>query len=322
MSWKRSKVRNVAHKPRWFRDGFVYVSHAETVGINKDGNELYKIDAATGTRTEDIDDRVAEDIAHLLVGDEGAHSRWVRSEDYSVGVPAYYSRAYHAPLDALLSKPAYRGFKARSLKSLIESGEIEARHGHGSPSADLRDGEVPYIKVSDIRAGQVNINPTNMVPRVVAERHWRSRSSGLKAFDLVTPVRASKNIGEFALLMPGQEDVVVTKEVLVLRPGKGSAADSFYLLWALSLRVTREQWKRVVFMQTNREDVGRRYLEIEIPWAPDKVAADKASESFRTYYSGIEKLRTQFVRSLEATHENYVFLGASTPEDASGTVNR
>lgn len=36
--------------------------------------------------------------------------------------------------------------------------------GTGRPSKDQRTGSVPYIKVSDLRAGLVNINATNMVP--------------------------------------------------------------------------------------------------------------------------------------------------------------
>ena len=36
----------------------------------------------------------------------------------------------------------------------------------------------------------------------------------------------------------------------------------------MTLNVVRQQWNRVVFMQTNREDVGQRYLEIEVPVPP------------------------------------------------------
>lgn len=301
----------MVHKPAWFRDGFVYISFADTVGINKDGNTLFRVDPATGMRTATIDDKVEADVDALRASRAGATSRWVDSDHYSVGVPAYYSDEHTEPLVKLLKNRKYARFAPRTLAELIADGMIDARPGHGSPSADMRDGEIPYIKVSDIRAGQVNINPTNLVPRIVAERFWRGDASGLKAFDLVTPVRASKNIGEFAVLMPGQEDMVVTKEVLILRPGPNANVDSFYLLWALSLKAVRNQWKRVVFMQTNREDVGRRYLEVAIPWTNDANAAAAASKAFRDYYQGMQILRADFVRSLQRSGEHHVFLGKS-----------
>lgn len=301
----------MVHKPGWFKDGFVYVSYADTVGINKDGNTLFRVDPATGKRTTTIDDKVEADVHALRESREGPTSRWVESAQYSVGVPAYYSHEYIEPLQDLLSQQKYSKFEARSIADLIADGQLVARPGHGSPSADMRDGQIPYIKVSDIRAGQVNINPTNMVRQVVAERFWRGTDSGLKPFDLVTPMRASKNIGEFALLMPGQEEVVVTKEVLVLRPGPNANVDSFYLLWALSLKVVRNQWKRIVFMQTNREDVGKRYLEVAIPWTDDADAAISVSSAFRDYYQGMQALRGDFVRSLQTDGEHHVFLGRS-----------
>lgn len=299
----------MVHKPSWFKDGAVLVSYADSVGINKDGNALYLVDSASGKRTGEIDDKVALDVASLKAGKLGPTSRWVASETFTYGVPSYYSPEYRKALRALLEKDSYSGFKARSLGSLIDEGLLVARAGHGSPSADVRHGDVPYIKVSDIRAGQVNINPTNMVSRVVAKHFWKGEESGLMAFDLVTPVRASKNIGEFALLMPGQEEVVLTKEVLVLRPSDSSGVDSFFLLWALSLKAVREQWNRVVFMQTNREDVGKRYLEIEVPWPTRPEVAVAASAEFRSYYEQLTELRKKFVRALEKQGEHHIFLG-------------
>jgi type I restriction enzyme M protein len=59
--------------------------------------------------------------------------------------------------------------------------------------------------------------------------------------------------------MPGHERVVLTKAIIVLRPGPAVQSDQFYLLWVLTLKIVREQWKRVVFIQTNREDVSDRW---------------------------------------------------------------
>lgn len=318
----------MVYRPAWFRDDKVFVSFAETVGINKDGNTLYVIDAATGTRTERVDDQVASDIDALLADESAATSRWIPRLEFSVAVPAYYSEKHRSELEDLLSRPEFSGLEARSIGSLVRDGLIEVRAGHGSPPSDLRNGTVPYIKVSDIRAGQVNINPTNMVPQVVAKRFWRDETSGLQPFDLVTPSRASKNIGEFAVLMPGQEQVLFTKEVLIVRPSDDASVDSFYLAWALSLTCVREQWKRVVFMQTNREDVGQRYLEIEIPWPVEEGAGTGVSQPFRDYYLGLELIRTRFVDRLAEDGVHHVFLAAASvgeeesDETAAGSYRR
>jgi type I restriction enzyme M protein len=299
------------HKPSWFRDDEVFVSFADTVGINKDGHDLFVVDPQTGRRTDQIDDKVEADVTGLFTGNPTCTARWVPADQLPVAVPTYYDDRYTNALEEMLGDPEFAGFTGRTLGDLTKDGMLEQRAGHGSPSADMRSGDIPYIKVSDIRAGGVNINPSNLVSEVVARRFWKGTHSGLFAFDLITPIRSSKNIGEFAVLMPGQERVVLTKEMLVLRASKEAPVDNFYLLWALSLKVVRNQWRRIVFMQTNREDVGSRYQEIEIPWPPDAETAERVSSSFREYYLGIEALRSKFINGLEQSNRHHVFLGST-----------
>lgn len=319
----------MVHRPKWFRDGQVFVSYAPTVGINKDGEELYVVDPLTGTRTDVIDDRVLEDVRTLLeavdeeatdgaesekAGGTTATSRWVERDDLKPGlmaVPVYFDDRSLADFDDLLKTDEFQGFESVSLGELIDDGRVTARPGHGSPSADLRTGAVPYIKVSDLRAGQVNINPTNRVSEVVAQKFWRGSSSGLTAYSILTPMRTSKNIGDFAVLMPGQERLVLTKEILVLQAGSEANFDNFYLLWAMSLRAVRRQWNRVVFMQTNREDVGSRYRQIRIPIAPDRDRATQASKAFRDYYLGVQKLRENFLTHLSESDKYHIFLSSA-----------
>lgn len=198
---------------------------------------------------------------------------------------------YEAELQA-----RYSDYASASLGDLIDDRQLVVQSGHGSPSADVRTGTIPYIKVSDLRAGQLNINPTNRVTEVVARKHWRASNSGLQPFDLITPTRTSKNIGDIAVLMPGQERVVLTKEMLVIRPGPAADFDSFYLLWSMSLKIVRRQWQRIIFMQTNREDTGSRYRQIQIPIAPSRAERDRLSTPFREYYEGTAKLRAEFLR--------------------------
>ncbi|WP_280243068.1 hypothetical protein [Nocardia abscessus] len=305
----------MVHRPKWFRNGYVFVSYAPTVGINKDGEELYVVDPETGTRTGVIDDRVLEDV-HMLVNeaDTTPTSRWVERKALNPGlmaVPVYFDDRSNSHFEQLLGEPEFEGFESATLGELIDSRRVLARPGHGSPSADLRTGTVPYIKVSDLRAGQVNINPTNRVSEVVAQRFWKGEESGLSAYDLLTPIRTSKNIGDFAVLMPGQERLVLTKEILVLHAAEDSPFDNFYLLWAMSLRVVRRQWDRIVFMQTNREDVGSRYRQIRIPVAKTKELADSVSAPFRDYYLGVQELRGKFLEHLSESDKYHIFLSSA-----------
>lgn len=317
------------HRPSWFSDDHVLVSTAPTCGLSKQGRLRRKIDQRTGACqkafdpetgewVDQIDDQLLDDMTTLRAArgeasmiDEGVSEtlRLVPADQVKLNcaVPAYYDKRLLRRFWTELEKPAFEGFTAKSLGSLQTEAQVMIRGGHGSPSQEERVGDVPYIKVSDLRAGLVNINPTNRVPHAVARRFWRGESSGLQAFDLLCPERSSKNIGDFCVLLPGQEQILCTKEIIVLRPGPKANFDAFYLLWALTLKGVRDQWKRVIFMQTNREDVGERFLEIEIPAPPSRQDADRVSSAFRAYYMTLADAREKMQKYLQASENSHHF---------------
>jgi len=288
-------------KPAWFRDGQVLVINARTCGINKDGVEQYQVDLSSGRRLEHIDDALADSVSKALREERAEHVSYILEQEIksrNIGVPSYFDSKYAIDFEKFLSDN-HKQFEGRTLGELQASGELYIRRGHGSPSLDQRVGDIPYIKVSDLRAGLVNVNPSNRVPRALAEKYWRGNHSGFEGYDIVCPERASKNIGEFCVLLPGQEEAVFTKEVIALR-GRSPLLTQFYLMWAMSLVVVRRQWERVVFMQTNREDVGERFLEIRIPYPRSKGIANALGEPFSEYFGDLDRAKRALRQKLDA----------------------
>lgn len=289
----------------WVKEGKVLVLNSKTCGINKDGNELYKVNPITGERDyTKIDDQLSEDCDAVIKGQTTEHTTYVSLNEIvtsNIAIPGYYYNEYNDRIQQFCER---NNFESTSLSELYTEGDITIFHGHGSPSADQRIGDVPYIKVSDLRAGNVNINPTNMIPFELAKKYWKGSSSGLKAYDLIGPERASKNIGDFCLLLPGQENIVLTKEVICLR-STNKKFDQFYLLWALNLPVVRKQWERIIFMQTNREDVGDRFLEIRLPIPKNREIADSISKPYKIYYDSIININKEFEKEKKELLSHY-----------------
>jgi hypothetical protein len=305
------------HKPKWFQDGKVLIINAQTCGINKDGKEQYLVNPSTGIRSDtEIDDSLAECCDSITKNDfsreEIFYHNYSDMVERDIFVPKHYDQRTLQKIKALADTNS--DFELMSLGELCKRGDIAIFGGHGSPSSDQRTGSVPYIKVSDLRAGHVNINPTNMVPIELAEKFWGGKDSGIKPYDLISPERASKNIGEFCVLMPGQEKAVFTKEVIVVRATNDDLFDQFYLQWALSLNEVQVQWERIVFMQTNREDVGKRLYEILIPVPKTREIADERAYPFKNYYSSLEKSRNQFITELKnSKFDHHIHLGEYEP---------
>lgn len=264
--------------------------------MNKDGLDLYVVNDK-GERTDVIDDKAIEDVMALLKQQSTDTSGYVKAEKLAtsfVAVPTFSGNKSESVLEEKVSQKL-KGFSMCSLGELIDTGDISVRGGHGSPSADVRTGDIPYIKVVDLRAERVNPNSTNMVPEVVAEKFWHGKDSGIPVWAIATPSRASKNIGEPCMVMPGQEQMVFTKEILLFTVSKDAPIDHFYLFWALRLKDVQKQWERVIFMQANREDLGDRYRLIEIPYTKDPNAAKEVSKAYREYFEGLDELSKRFV---------------------------
>lgn len=319
------------YKPSWFKEDEVMVSTAPTCGLTKGGRLLPLVNHETGKRIQvpdpdtgelidAVDDQLTTDMEALRDGKTTPTLRFIPHDRVTLrtAVPAYYDRRYDDAFDTAMATERFKEFTAMTISDLVESKLLSIRNGHGSPTQSVRVGTIPYIKVSDLRAGLVNINPTNRVPLAIAEKFWKGKESGLKEWDLICPERTSKNIGDFCMMMPGQEQVVITKEVIVLRPGERAHFDAFYLMWAMSLSIVRDQWRRIIFMQTNREDVGKRYFEIRVPVPKDRTHAVLASKPFKDYFEGLANARDGLRTYLDKHPEHHFFLGtaAEPAEDA------
>jgi type I restriction enzyme M protein len=277
-----------------------------TCGIYKSGAMRFKIDPNTGKRTSEIDNELIDHVnAYVAGGNPPGIGRVPLKTVYEkkVLVPTYWDNRYNDKIRELLASDGLDGV---TLGALQESRIIEIRGGHGSPGNDQRSGSVPYIKLSDIRALRINVNPTNLVPEAVAKSLWGGASSGLQSYDLITPNRASSNIGEFSILLPGEERVVLTKEMFVIRVVDSELYDPFYFLWAFSLKAVREQWRRIALMQTNREDCGQRYREVLIPKPKSKAWALEVSQWFRNYFTTLAEAKAQFIDRVRSSGFEHV----------------
>ena len=291
----------------------VFFINPKTCGIYKNGDEKYKVNAS-GIRTDEIDNELGDvSVAYekklpLPLPLFSVPLKEVIEKD--VMVPQYYDTSFNELFLKLINSLKVESI---NLGTLLDMNIISIRNGHGSPSNDQRVGDIPYIKVSDIRNMRININPTNMIPRELAVKYWKkSENSGLHAWDLITPNRASSNIGEFAVLLPGEENVVLTKEMFVITVIENSLGiDPFYLLWALSLKAVRDQWRRVTLMQTNREDVGDRFKEVMIPLPPSKEWAKDVSSPFREYFQSLAAAKDDFTSRI--CDDPYDYIGSITP---------
>lgn len=64
-------------------------------------------------------------------------------------------------------------------------------------------------------------------------------------------------------------------------------------------------------MQPNREDVGKRRLEILLPVPPSSERAAEISDAFRTYYATLAKVRSALSDYLDNQRQRHFFVSGA-----------
>jgi type I restriction enzyme M protein len=271
-------------------------SVCETFGEDQHGRPRFKF--VGDSQTNQRDDEMAEAAAILKgaapTSDTKLRLRFSQAEAIERGVlvASYWWR--HPYLQALQEFADSNDCELVSVGDLIDAGELVVSEGHGSPSSHfLGRGMVPYVKVADIKNWRVIENPKYALPQDVARR-LRGRKE-LRPFDLVTPTRARKNIGLFGVLMPWQTGVVLAREIGVWRvPDDAKRIDRWLLLALMSLKVVHDQFRFLVLIQMNREDLGRRYREVLLPAPRDGKLRDRWSHPIQEYFEATAVARVSY----------------------------
>lgn len=308
-------VRKEAPAPRHQ----IIMSYPRSIGQDKDGNPLYTLKDGkrdVGELDNEMGDAVSQ-IVSLTYSEERVPSRKLGSGNDRLAfmVPQEAARRrgvlvprfwWRADTDAALRAWAKKHDSEHvTLGELADRGILGVYEGHGSPPGHSRQtGDVPYVKVTDLKNWRINENPTNFIHRDIAASLKR-RGPELKYGDLVTPSRASSNIGQFSLVMPWQTHVVFTKEVLLLRVNANEEGiDTFLLLALFSLAVVQEQYRNLVLMQTNREHLGDHWREVVIPLPKSRKAREAVARPVRDYFAGLVQARESYDELLDVFGPN------------------
>jgi type I restriction enzyme M protein len=293
----------------------ILMSFPNSLGQDRNGNLLYLRNDRGERERGDLDNEMADAVKHIVSLDY-SESREVRqgrrpekhryafhvlqSEARTRGivVPRFWWR--DDTNEELQAWAADHPSKLTTLGELADRGIIKAFEGHGSPPGhSRRTGAVPYVKVTDLKNWRINENPTNFISQSMADR-LRRRGPLLQYGDLVTPSRASSNIGQFCVVLPWQTQVVFTKEVLILRVAENTeGVDAFLLLALFSLKVVQEQYRNLVLMQINRDHLGDHWREVIIPVPTSVADRDALALPVRRYFEGIIQARESYDELLD-----------------------
>lgn len=196
----------------------------------------------------------------------------------NVYVPRYY---WNQKLEGLRIEAESQDLKFVQMRTLVEEGILEDFSGHGSPPSKYKGkGEVPYVRVADIVNWAMYKNPTALVPESVYH-DVKANGVDLKEEDVLFVRRGSYRIGSVAMVSPYDKNVLLTREIHVMRivkPTNKYDIDAYYLLYLLSHQITQKQLPEKVMIDTTLPNIGRRWEDLYLPIAIDPAVRKTISE--------------------------------------------
>lgn len=277
---------------------------AEEIGHNHQGKEIFRWDYKTKT----IDRTCPWDDIPLILS-ECKNNKFEKycfevpskeCVEKGIFIPRYYWENKVEEIERLAKKD---NLDLVSIKDLIEDKIITFFDGHGSPPAEYKGrGEYPYIRVKDIVNWEIYKDPTAKIPEDIYKQKKGSKKN-LKEKDIVYVRRGSYRIGSVAMVSPYDIDVLLTREILVLRiANEKNKYDltPYYLLYLLSHRLTSMQAFNKILIETTLPNIADRWKELKLPVSKNETERKRISEKIKSVIEskweaikGIEKLKEE-----------------------------
>lgn len=211
-----------------------------------------------------------------------------------VFVPRYYWENKIIEIEEIAHK---EWLELIPISQLIDEGIISFFDWHGSPPAEYKwMGEIPYIRVKDIVNWEIYKDPTAKITKDIYNlKKWKKKD--LQVWDIVYVRRWSYRIWSIAMVSPFDKEVLLTREILVIRILNKSNKyniDEFYLLYLLSHKLTQIQTQNKVLIETTLPNISDRWQELLLPISKDinqrKRISCKIQEVMKSKWEAIENI--------------------------------
>ena len=244
---------------------------AEYIGHDHNGQPIYK--TVNGKKTKEIADDTVQIIEEIKAINSG--KSYTPQYTFSVDaqevinndilVPRYY---WSSKTESIKEEAKNSNIELISVEQLIKEGILNCYDGNGSPAAEFKGmGTYPYIRVKDIVNWQVYKDPTALIPLAEYNRLYKAEKQ-LKPKDILFVRRGSYRIGSVAMVSPYDTEVILTREILVIRlinENNKYGITPEYLLFAFSHQLVQEQLTNKIFLDTTLPNIANRWKELLLP---------------------------------------------------------
>lgn len=288
----------------------IFMAIAKSIGHNKNGKEVYKINPdgsfvfdKRGNRIidDEIPDIASGFIRHNRANGKPAVNRSrlgftvpraeIRNNIY---IPENYDPSVFAKLEDLRKAG---DCDLVSIGSLVSEGALQIKRGNEIGSQFYGTGDVPFVRTSDIVNWEIKFDPVKSVSEDVYNQYRFAQD--VRENDILIVSDGTFLIGRTALVTKSDLRIIIQSHLRKIRVMKESAfLNSFYLLYLLNTSLVQQQIKTKTFTQATISTIGNRIGELILPVSRDWNEIDEITKKVKWIIRQREKTKRELAELL------------------------
>lgn len=186
----------------------------------------------------------------------------------SIYLPIYYNPEIRANLDSLKDE-----YDLVTVSELVEQGLISLSTGDEVGKLAYGTGSVPFIRTSDIANWEIKLDPKQGVSEEIYEELRKKQD--VQANDILMVKDGTYLVGTCALITEDETKIVYQSHLWKIRSTDHEKLNPYLLLALLSSPIVKQQIRAKQFTQDIIDTIGRRILELVLPFPKSKEQQEK-----------------------------------------------
>jgi type I restriction enzyme M protein len=285
----------------------IFMAIANTVGHNKNGKVIYKINKDGSFLYDKHGNQILDDDLPLISTSFSRHLNGGQKKENHLGfsidykhlkdhiyIPEYYNPEIRRDLETLNKSGKYH---LTTIGELACKGIIKIKRGNEIGSQYYGTGEVPFIRTSDIVNWEIKVDPVKCVAEEIYDQYKRQQD--IRENDILFVNDGTFLIGRTAMITKHDLKSIIQSHVRKIRVLNMDYLDPFYLLYLLNSKIVRRQIDSKTFVQATISTIGSRLNEVILPISKNKKDRQRIAKEIRDIIQQKTLLRQRSIKAIE-----------------------
>lgn len=287
----------------------VFMSIAKSIGHNKNGKEIYKINKngtpqlnTNGYKILDDDTvEIAQNFVKFLGGNLSIenHLGFIipsNEIDQNIYIPEHYNPDIKERYNELKLCGKY---ELLTINDLRNKDVIQIKRGDEIGSQHYGSGDIPFIRTTDIVNWEIKMDTVKTISEEIYHKYKKRQD--IQEKDILFVNDGTFLIGRCSMITKMDIKCVIQSHLKKIRVIESNNMNPYYFFYLLNTNFVQRQIESKIFVQATLSTIGSRFDEIVLPIHVDKEEVTKISNEVRKIINAKMLLRKKSLHLINSS---------------------